>query len=75
MSENYYIIENSGESRQVWGPYATLMAARKKCGKRHVVVTGDGLTNGLTMPRGHLREALDSRRIVPVDPAHKASLA
>ena len=62
-----YLIENSGETRQVWGPFATFAAAEKTGGKRHAVVVGSGLANGETMTRGAVQAAIQSGRIRTAD--------
>jgi hypothetical protein len=49
---SHWIIEKTGDERQVWGPYETAQAARSQCGSRHVVVCGRGLENGLVLTRG-----------------------
>lgn len=72
---NYWIIESSGESRQVWGPYTSLAAAKHAAGMRHTVITGSGLESGMTMTRGALNAALTSGRINPADGADRDALA
>lgn len=71
----YYIIESSGETRQMWGPYQSLAGAKKEAGARHTVVCGRGLSNGLKMTRGALHNALASGRIYTADGADKYALA
>jgi len=70
----YFLIENSGEHRQMWGPFP-LALARRKAGARHVVVTGDGMHNGQIVTRGALRAALQSRRINPTGGASRDAIA
>lgn len=71
----YYIIESTGETRQMWGPYQALAHAKKKAGARHTVVCGRGLSNGLRMTRGTLNAALGSGRIWTADGTDKYALA
>lgn len=75
MNGQFWIIESSGSTRQVWGPYASLEHAQKEAGKRHVVVKGSGLENGQTMSQGALRNALQSDRIYTVDGSLADALA
>lgn len=71
----YFIIEKSGEQRQMWGPYGTVKDASAKCGARHVVITGTGLSDGQTMTRGELQAALQSGRIRIADDSDQRVLA
>lgn len=59
----FYIVETSGDRRQVWGPYTTLARAKKAAGKRHIVITGRGLTDGMIMTAGQMQIAMQTRRI------------
>jgi hypothetical protein len=67
-TENLYLAEKTGETRQIFGPYSTIQAARKEAGVRYAIVTGRGLSNGLTMRRGEFAVAVQNGRIRPVDP-------
>lgn len=71
----YWIIESSGEQRQCLGPYHSLEAAKHSAGVRHVVVTGSGLSDGLTMTRGELQAAIQSGRIRPADGSNPDAIA
>lgn len=71
----YYLVETSGDNRQVWGPYQSLTAAKGAAGKRHAVVTGNGLKNGQTMTRGALQAAILSGRIRTADGSSNHVLA
>jgi hypothetical protein len=64
---SYYLVERSGESRQVWGPYDSLDRAKREAGVRHAVVRGAGLTNGQTMTRGELHCKLAAGSVYPVN--------
>lgn len=70
----YYIIESSGQHRQMWGPYESLTTAKKAAGKRHSVICGTGLRSGEKMTSGALNAALTSGRIYPVDGTDKYAL-
>lgn len=61
-----YLIESTGETRAVWGPYSE-GHARREAGVRHFLATGAGLENGGSMTRGELNAALRSGRVRPVD--------
>jgi hypothetical protein len=71
----YYLIEKSGATRQVWGPYPSLAAATKSAGVRHAVVTGDGLRDGQAMTQGELKAAVQSRRVRTADGSDPEFLA
>jgi len=50
MEKSYYLIEKSGDNRQVFGPYS-LEQANKAKGARYAVITGR-VENGQTISRG-----------------------
>lgn len=64
--KNVWLIEKTGETRHVWGPY-TQAHAEREAGVRHAIVTGGGLENGQTMTRGEVVAAVQSGRIRPVN--------
>lgn len=64
--KGYWLIEKTGEARQVFGPY-TLEGAKRAAGARYAVIEGSGLANGQTMPRGHVVHAVQSGRIRTAD--------
>ena len=66
QEKDCWLIEQSGDMRQVWGPY-TISQARREAGVRHVIVVGSGLSHGDTMRRSELHAAVQSGRIRPVD--------
>lgn len=72
--KNVWLIESTGDNRQVWGPYGEAHA-RKEQGVRHFLALASGLTNGQTMTRGELQAALQSGRIRSVDRIDVPSLA
>ncbi len=57
-----YLIERSGPSRAIWGPYPESMA-RRIAGARHSVVRGSGLVDGSAMNPGAAQAAIQSGRI------------
>ena len=65
-SANVWLAEKTGETRQIFGPY-TEARARQEAGGRYALVTGTGLANGQTMPRGHFVRAVESGRIRALD--------
>ncbi|WP_439624045.1 hypothetical protein [Gemmata sp.] len=64
---NYYLIESTGDNRQVWGPYTSLEQAKREAGVRHAVVSGSGLRNGETMTRGAMISKLAAGQFWTVD--------
>lgn len=66
-SEAYYIVESSGDERQMWGPYLSLYAARKAAGNRHVVVTGSACRNGRKLSRGELQASVGAGAVHEVE--------
>lgn len=65
-TKTVWLIELTGETRQVWGPY-TEAHARKEAGKRHFLAKASGLENGQTMSRGELRRAMEAGRVRSID--------
>jgi hypothetical protein len=67
MAESYYVVETSGDTRQMWGPYTGLSHARAAAGRRHAVVTGASCRDGRVWRRGELQAAHQCGSVVPVD--------
>jgi hypothetical protein len=67
MMASYYVVETSGDLRQMWGPYASLSHARAVAGVRHVVVTGSSCRDGRVWRRGELQAAQECGSVRPVD--------
>jgi hypothetical protein len=64
---NYFLVEISGETRQVWGPYPTFDRAKHEAGGRHFVAQGSGLFNGQIMTAGELHNKLDAGSVWPFE--------
>jgi hypothetical protein len=65
-TDRYWLIERTGKTRYVWGPF-TLLAARVRAGIRHSIViqTSPGLLeDGAAIPEGHIHAAFESGRLV-----------
>lgn len=67
MSEQYYIVESSGDVRRMWGPYQSYEAAVRQAGVRHIVVTGSGCRQR-TLTHGELKAAVGTGSIRPASP-------
>jgi hypothetical protein len=61
-TKTYWLIETSGDKRQIWGPY-TRKHAEAEAGNRHAVATGEGMSDGQIMDRNALQTAINSGRI------------
>ena len=61
-----YLVEQGGDRRQVFGPYA-LAEARAQAGKRYVVIQGSGLENGQYLTSDALRIRIRTGSIRLVD--------
>ncbi len=66
VAKNCWLVENGGETRQVWGPYTVNQAMEEK-GTRHMIVRGHGLSNGKTFTRGIITEMIKAGSISPVE--------
>lgn len=74
-TKSYYLLETSGERRQIWGPYSTLGHARREAGVRHAVVSGPKCGNGITLTRGEVNAAVNAGTIIPEDGTDRNVLA
>ncbi len=62
----YYLLERSGNSRQMFGPYTLAYCQRAK-GKLYEIVTGTRCRNALTLADGQVRDAKQGGGIVEAE--------
>lgn len=58
----FWLLERTGSPRAVWGPYTLLDAIQAK-GSRHLIIYGTGLSDGLSLPEGHVTRMLEAGTI------------